>query len=602
MSRARPRLFPVREFTVAACMAILAGCGGADGNTTAAAAAASDSSSSSSSSTSAPATPTNLAAASGNATASLSWSASSGATTYSVKRSLTSGGPYTQVASVTSVSYTDSTVSNGTAYFYVVSAVNSGGESVNSSQASASPTAPATNPTNPTPAAPGIPAGLTASAGNAQASLTWSATSGATSYHVKRGTANGGPYTQIAAPTSAAYIDKSVTNGTTYYYVVSALNSTGESANSTQVVATPAGSSAPPPATGNWISVTPSSVNLMDNLSCGNYGTKAVQADPTHPGTVYTLFMCQGIWKSTDYGATWSGPINTGSNGATVSDCAGVITVVPTTSTSAPILYEACIRGNGMGLWKSVNGGVDWTALNVAPAGAGTGQQFYAPVADPYDSQHLLMVGHAVNLLIESTDGGANWHAVTTDGGMAMSGGTGGIEFINTGNATTTRSTWLWLAAQAGGVIGTWRTTNSGTNWVKVDKNEHINGQTQIYQPDTSGVVYMAGVYSDLGWGVLKSTDFGQTWAHVGLGQNEAIVFGTPKGIYAMYGWGPGAGQTVDPLLEVGGPSGTGTWTAPGTPVGMSQGPAQAAVLNDGTHNIILVAGYNAGMWRYVEP
>ncbi len=34
----------------------------------------------------------------------------------------------------------------------------------------------------------------------------------------------------------------------------------------------------------------------------------------------------------------------------------------------------------------------------------------------------------------------------------------------------------------------------------------------------------------------------------------------------------------------------------------MSQGPAQAAVLNDGTHNIVLVASYNAGMWRYVEP
>jgi hypothetical protein len=89
--------------------------------------------------------------------------------------------------------------------------------------------------------APPAPTGLTATAANAQVNLTWIASSGATGYYVKRSTTNGSGYTQIAAPTDTNYMDTGLTNGTTYYYVVSALNAAGESANSTQVSATPAG-------------------------------------------------------------------------------------------------------------------------------------------------------------------------------------------------------------------------------------------------------------------------------------------------------------------------------------------------------------------------
>ena len=86
---------------------------------------------------------------------------------------------------------------------------------------------------------PVVPVALVATAGNAQVVLTWTASSGATSYHVKRGMTSGGPYAQVGAPTSASYTGTGLTNGTTYYYVVTALNSAGETANSTQVSATP---------------------------------------------------------------------------------------------------------------------------------------------------------------------------------------------------------------------------------------------------------------------------------------------------------------------------------------------------------------------------
>jgi len=87
---------------------------------------------------------------------------------------------------------------------------------------------------------PTPPTGLTATPGNTQVSLSWTGSAGATGYHVKRGSTSGGPYTQIAAPTTASYTDTSLTNGTTYYYVVSASNASGESGNSSEVSATPA--------------------------------------------------------------------------------------------------------------------------------------------------------------------------------------------------------------------------------------------------------------------------------------------------------------------------------------------------------------------------
>jgi fibronectin type 3 domain-containing protein len=179
-----------------------------------------------------PPVPSGLQATAGDTQISLAWSASNGASSYNVKRSTTSGGPYTTVGSPINTSFTNTGLVDGTKYFYVVSAVNSAGESANSAEVNATPAAPV--------APPAAPSGLTASPGNAQVILSWTASAGATSYHVKRGTASGGPYTQVAAPTVTTFTDTGLADGTTFYYVVSAVNAAGESANSTQASATPA--------------------------------------------------------------------------------------------------------------------------------------------------------------------------------------------------------------------------------------------------------------------------------------------------------------------------------------------------------------------------
>ena len=212
----------------------------------------------------APSAPTGLVATAGSQQVALSWVASATATSYNVKRAAVSGGPYTNVAAATTTSDTDSSLTNGTKYYYVVSAVNSSGESSNSSEVSATPVA----------AVPATPTGLMATAGNLQVGLTWTAVSGAAKYNVKRSTTTGGLYTVVASPTAASDTDSSLTNGTKYFYVVSALNSSGgESGNSTEVSATPTGAAAS-------VHVT---VNALDNRHpISIYGG----AGPKDPATV----------------------------------------------------------------------------------------------------------------------------------------------------------------------------------------------------------------------------------------------------------------------------------------------------------------------------
>jgi len=274
--------------------------------------------------------PASLAATPGNAQVILTWPISTGADHYNVWRGTTNGGPYptqiTPLSGITTTSCTDTGLTNGTTYYYVVTATNAGGTSGYSPQASATPAMPPSAPTNLTATAgnnlvtlawsapsqgtppfnynvwredpgsstfnnirsgvtgspwpdtmalngltysyyltasnaggqslpsntvtvtliPNPPASLTATPGNNQITLTWPASTGATSYNVLRSTTNGGPYTPITPPggiSTTSDIDAELTNGTTYYYVVTATNAGGTSGYGPQASATPA----PPP-------------------------------------------------------------------------------------------------------------------------------------------------------------------------------------------------------------------------------------------------------------------------------------------------------------------------------------------------------------------
>lgn len=83
------------------------------------------------------------------------------------------------------------------------------------------------------------PTNLIATPGDSQVTLNWNIVNGATGYNVKRATTAGGTYETIAANVSGtSCVDIAVTNSTTYYYVVTAINATSESSNSNEASAT----------------------------------------------------------------------------------------------------------------------------------------------------------------------------------------------------------------------------------------------------------------------------------------------------------------------------------------------------------------------------
>lgn len=153
----------------------------------------------------------------------LAWDTVPDATGYVVRRATVSGGPYTDLATgLASPAFTDTTVTAGTTYFYVVAALGPGGASGNSGQLTATPAI-----------LPSIPTGLSVTTAYRYAFLTWTAVPWAASYTVKRGTSSTGPFTTIATGlTDTFYEDTTSVHGVRYHYVVSSTNLVGESANS----------------------------------------------------------------------------------------------------------------------------------------------------------------------------------------------------------------------------------------------------------------------------------------------------------------------------------------------------------------------------------
>jgi mono/diheme cytochrome c family protein len=154
------------------------------------------------------------------------------------------------------------------------------------------------------------PVGLSALPGNAQVSLSWISSLGATNYDLLRSTNNGGPYAILASLTGTSYIDTNVVNGTTYYYVVSAVSAPGYSLTA---VATD----------GSGLSSTSAPVQITINAGSGlPYGMTTNGTVPafmntmpptmpaTLPGTLPLLLSETGVYANTPNRVPASGLIS----------------------------------------------------------------------------------------------------------------------------------------------------------------------------------------------------------------------------------------------------------------------------------------------------
>jgi autotransporter-associated beta strand protein len=176
----------------------------------------------------APAAPVNVTASVSNVTRiTLNWPAVPNAGSYIVKRGTAAAGPFEIIQTgITGNTYTDAQPVPELNNYYVVTALAGTLESGASNVVFAS--VPPATPQKPTVVnRPG------------QVQLNWTAAAGALTYRIKRGSVSGGPYTVIDTVAVTGFTDSAVTNGTPYYYVISGVGNTKESANSPEAFGVP---------------------------------------------------------------------------------------------------------------------------------------------------------------------------------------------------------------------------------------------------------------------------------------------------------------------------------------------------------------------------
>jgi uncharacterized protein (DUF1800 family) len=209
-----------------------------------------------------PGVPTNLTATPQVSKITLTFTGVAGASSYRIFVGTASNAQSpTPIATISGTTYLHGSLNNGTRYFYKVAAVGTGGQGPMSAEASATPQA-----------LPAAPAGLTLTSGNARITLNWGAVNTASSYRVYRGTTPGGQGTLplVANLTVPTFIDTAVTNGTTYYYRVTAVNESGEGPRSSEVNGVPI-STQPP--------VDPATLSAWRLLRRATWGPKPGEVD-----------------------------------------------------------------------------------------------------------------------------------------------------------------------------------------------------------------------------------------------------------------------------------------------------------------------------------
>lgn len=197
-----------------------------------------------------PSNPSNIAIEAQDSKVVISWDTVTGATSYTIYLASETGINKTNYKSktngqkVTNVSspHTLTNLTNGTTYYFVVTALKGSLESTESNEKSATPTASG-NP-------PDSPSNITTTAKNGAVEITWDTVTNAASYNlylasetgVKKDNYSKKPNGKKVEKVTSPHTITGLTNGTAYYFVVTALKGNLESAESTEKSATPTAS------------------------------------------------------------------------------------------------------------------------------------------------------------------------------------------------------------------------------------------------------------------------------------------------------------------------------------------------------------------------
>jgi len=266
--------------------------------------------------------------------------------------------------------------------------------------------------------------------------------------------------------------------------------------------------------TGNFFKTTDAALN-WNNINTGlTSDVNKIAVAPTAPNTLYAGGVA-GPFRSTDGGATWIKPANTGLPGFPFS------TALAVDPTNSLIVYAGFING---GLFKTTDGGSNWSTLTIPLTGA----VVFSIVFDPA-TPSTMYVGSG-NGVFKSTDSGATWTAQNNFGIP----GVPNVRALAIDPATPS----IIYAGTFGS--GFFKTTNGGTNWTAMNSGMGGNQPTFInaiaIDPSNSSTIYTGHGTSGFNGSINKSTNGGDSWTPVnnGVPVNETTaIVATASAIYA---------------------------------------------------------------------
>jgi hypothetical protein len=304
-----------------------------------------------------------------------------------------------------------------------------------------------------------------------------------------------------------------------------------------------------------------------------------------------------GLYMSKDCGATWI-HLNTGANGAKLDTSSMWSLAVDPVQMG--VVYLIGQYGPG-GLWKSTNGGVDFTQLFPPESEFAKTVEYNAVASismDPHDHLHLVVGTHgncsgayAPTCGAESTDGGTTWKLFTTPFLKTWA--------EQTGPYVLNKTSWLFATI----FDGLWLTTDRGANWTKLSPGAGVNGAAggeytvHPLLPGPDGVYYLPlAQQGGADGGLLRSTD-GTSWSVVSKSPKGAYNLGFTRGDGHLY-----LSDRTGSTYYVASDADPATWSKLPYPAELATLNGQGGVFldYDAVHHILYSSNFEGGAFRMV--